>query len=191
MSFQKFAESKDIPSSTLKMYCCSDKSKRIPICTEGAGKTRNQALIPKHELKIFVKKMLRIGADFSTVTNQLRIEFGLNILQAHHQYYHRVRDMMTEAESNADLEETVGQEGSGSDGCTQHDVVKGGVCWRHGANLNTFDGSTASFGSDFDETTATLTLPNQRTYSRSSTSRGGRSNVPGEVTINCQEMVEV
>ena len=75
------------------------------------------------------------------------------------------------------------------EGCTNH-VKRGGVCWRHGANRNTHDESTA-FGSEFDMTTASKTLPNQRA-SRAAVREGHeRSSVPGEVTILCQEIVEV
>jgi len=64
------------------------------------------------------------------------------------------------------------------------------LCRRHGAYRNTHDGSTA-FGSEYEMTTATQTPPNQRA-SRDAT-RGGEkeTRVPGEVTILCQEIVEV
>jgi hypothetical protein len=77
-------------------------------------------------------------------------------------------------------------------GQSSNDDKRRGVCRRHGAYRNTYDESTA-FGSEFDKTTATLTVANhQRTYSSSSTTRGGRrSSVPGEVTILCQEIVVV
>mmetsp|Transcript_20596 Transcript_20596/g.34880 ORF Transcript_20596/g.34880 Transcript_20596/m.34880 type:complete len:249 (-) Transcript_20596:225-971(-) len=72
-----------------------------------------------------------------------------------------------------------------SDGCTNQ-VNKGGVCWRHGASRTHCDGSTA-FGSEYEKTTATLSLPNQSTAGASDESSTG---VPGEVVI-CQEIVEV
>ncbi len=76
-----------------------------------------------------------------------------------------------------------------SERCTNK-AVQGGVCCRHGAKRNTYDESTA-FGSEFDKTTATLTVANhQRTRSLFSMTRGG-SSVPEEVTILCQEIVEV
>ncbi len=56
--------------------------------------------------------------------------------------------------------------------------------------LFTRDESTG-FGSEYENTTVTLTPTNQGTYSRASTTRGRRSSVPGEVTILCQEIVEV
>jgi len=62
------------------------------------------------------------------------------------------------------------------------------VCWRHGANRNTHDESTA-FGSEFEMTTATQTLPNQRASRVAN--RGEGSSVPEEVAILCQEIVEV
>ena len=74
------------------------------------------------------------------------------------------------------------------EGCTNQ-TKRGGVCWRHGAYRNAQDESTA-FRSEYERTTATQTLPNQRT-SRSSLSESGRRSVPGEVTILCQEIVEV
>ena len=67
-----------------------------------------------------------------------------------------------------------------TEGCTNQ-VLRGGVCKRHGAN-----GSTA-FGSEYEETTAILNLPNQST---SGTSHERSNSVPREVVI-CQEIVEV
>eukprot|EP00984_Skeletonema_dohrnii_P021026 scaffold10402_cov64-Skeletonema_dohrnii-CCMP3373.AAC.2 len=75
-----------------------------------------------------------------------------------------------------------------SEGCTNKSV-KGGVCRRHGAKFNTQDQSTA-FGSEFEHTTATQTLPNQRDSRAAARGQGG-SIVPGEVTIPCQEFAEV
>eukprot|EP00984_Skeletonema_dohrnii_P028984 scaffold19265_cov75-Skeletonema_dohrnii-CCMP3373.AAC.2 len=60
---------------------------------------------------------------------------------------------------------------------------------RHGAYRNAQDESTA-FGSKFDETTATLSQPNQLASRTTIREEGGR-NVPGEVAILCQEVVEV
>ena len=75
-----------------------------------------------------------------------------------------------------------------SEGCT-HEAIKGGVCKRHGAYHNTHDESTA-FGSKYDETTATLTLPIQ--LASRATGRGLEEvHVPGEVTLLCQEIVGV
>ena len=76
-----------------------------------------------------------------------------------------------------------------SEGCANY-AVKGGVCRRHGANHTTNDESTA-FGAGFDMTSATRTLPNQRA-SRATVSEGQEGDrVPGEVTILCEEIVEV
>ena len=61
---------------------------------------------------------------------------------------------------------------------------------KHGAYHNAQDESTA-FGSEYENTTATQTLPNQRASSRSSLSESGRRIVPEEVTILCREIVEV
>eukprot|EP00984_Skeletonema_dohrnii_P000300 scaffold96_cov77-Skeletonema_dohrnii-CCMP3373.AAC.5 len=69
-----------------------------------------------------------------------------------------------------------------SEGCTNQ-AQNGGVCCRHGASRTPCDGST-TFGSEYEKTTATLTLP--------STANAGMSNErsTGEVVI-CQEIVEV
>jgi hypothetical protein len=65
------------------------------------------------------------------------------------------------------------------------------VCWRHGANRNPHNGSTA-FGSEFERTTATLPLRNHHHTSIAViTTHEEERNVPGEVTILCQEIVEV
>ena len=61
---------------------------------------------------------------------------------------------------------------------------------RHGANRTNNDESTV-FGSKFDMTTATLTLPNQRASRSTSREGQGGDSVPGEVAILCQEIVEV
>ena len=69
------------------------------------------------------------------------------------------------------------------EGCT-NGAVRGGVCIRHGAYRNTQDESTA-FGSEHqNSSTANSTLPNKR---------ASRSTLilPSEVTILCQEIVEV
>ena len=71
-----------------------------------------------------------------------------------------------------------------SAGCTNR-AQGGGVYKKHGAYRNEQDESTA-FGSELEKTTTTRTLPNQRS-SRSSE----RGSVPEEVTILCQEIVEV
>ena len=75
-----------------------------------------------------------------------------------------------------------------SEGCSNQ-AVRGGVCIRHGAYRNALDESTA-FGSEYEKTTATKTLPNQRA-SRSSLRESERISVPEEVTILCQETAEV
>jgi len=75
-----------------------------------------------------------------------------------------------------------------SEGCSNQSV-KGGVCKRHGAKIHTQDQSTA-FESEFEQTTATQTLPNQRASRAAARGQGG-SIVPGEVTIPCREFVEV
>ena len=75
-------------------------------------------------------------------------------------------------------------------GQSSNDDKRRGVCRRHGANRNTYDESTA-FGSEFDKTTATLTLPIERASRPAVRGRQDGSSVPGEVTILCQEIVEV
>jgi hypothetical protein len=77
---------------------------------------------------------------------------------------------------------------AGREGCANQ-AKRGGVCKRHGAFRSTNDESTA-FRSEFDMTTA-QTQPNQRA-SRSTAREGHEGhNVPGEVAILCQEIVEV
>ena len=68
----------------------------------------------------------------------------------------------------------------------RNQAQKGGVCWRHGANRNANDESTA-FGSEFEQTTAARTLPNDRATGPPIIEQG----VPGEVAILCQEIFEV
>jgi len=75
-----------------------------------------------------------------------------------------------------------------SEGCTNR-AKRGGVCWKHGAYRNTHYESTA-FGSEYDKTTATQTQPNQRAFRAAIRGQEGIS-VPEEVTILCQEIVEV
>ncbi len=75
-----------------------------------------------------------------------------------------------------------------SEGCTSQSR-KGGVCSKHGAYHNIQEESTA-FGSEYEMTTATQTLPNQRDASNAVRGVEG-SSVPGEVTIMCQEIEEV
>ena len=72
--------------------------------------------------------------------------------------------------------------------CTNQ-VVKGGVCIRHGAHRNKNDESTA-FGSEFDQTTTTPSQSNAHSPEASITGGGG-AKVPGEVAILCQEIYEV
>jgi len=74
-------------------------------------------------------------------------------------------------------------------GCTKQ-AQKGGVCIRHGAHHNTQDESTA-FGSEFEKTTVTQNLPNQRASTRAAIGGQEGRSVPGEVTIVCQEIVQV
>ena len=73
-----------------------------------------------------------------------------------------------------------------SGGCKNF-VVKKGVCIRHGANRANNDESTA-FGSGLDMTTSTQSLPSFR-----ATVRDGQKgdNVPGEVAVLCEEIVEI
>ena len=71
--------------------------------------------------------------------------------------------------------------------CT-NTVVKGGVCSRHGAYHNTNDESTA-FGSEFEQTTATLPQPNDHNSGPCIIGQEGR-RAPGEVAIVCQEILE-
>ena len=75
-----------------------------------------------------------------------------------------------------------------SEGCTNN-AKKGGVCIRHGAYQIAQDESTA-FGSKSELTTTTQTISHHRSYRAAIRGQGG-SNVPGEVTILCQEIAEV
>eukprot|EP00984_Skeletonema_dohrnii_P026615 scaffold15968_cov70-Skeletonema_dohrnii-CCMP3373.AAC.1 len=72
-----------------------------------------------------------------------------------------------------------------SEGCTNQ-AKRGGVCLRHGASRTPYDGSTA-FGSEYEKTTATLSLPHQSTADASNERSAG---IPGEVVI-CEQIVEV
>ena len=72
-------------------------------------------------------------------------------------------------------------------GCSNQ-VQRRGVCIKHGAYRNTQEESTA-FGSEFELTTATQTTPYRA--SRAAARGQEESTVPGEVTILCQEIVEV
>ena len=74
------------------------------------------------------------------------------------------------------------------EGCTKVSK-RGGVCNKHGAYRNAQDESTA-FGSEFEMTTTTQTPTNQRD-SGAIPICSGRRSVPGEVTILCEEIVEV
>ena len=60
---------------------------------------------------------------------------------------------------------------------------------RHGAYRNTQDESTA-FGSELELTTATQTIGHRRA-SRAAVRGQEENDVPGEVTILCEEIVEV
>ena len=73
-----------------------------------------------------------------------------------------------------------------AEGCLNQ-ARKGGLCWRHGPYRKTHDESTA-FGSELELTTATQS---HHRASRAAIRGQGGSNVPGEVTILCQEIVEV
>ena len=75
-----------------------------------------------------------------------------------------------------------------SEGCTNY-AQRGGLCRRHSAYRSTQDESTA-FGSEYEKTTATQTSTNK--CASGSAPRGlERGSVPEEVTILCQEIVEV
>jgi len=74
------------------------------------------------------------------------------------------------------------------EGC-MNQAVKGGMCWRHGAYRNTHDASTA-FGSEYEKTTATLTQTNQPDSRAANRGQEGIC-IPEEVTILCQQIVEV
>jgi len=65
--------------------------------------------------------------------------------------------------------------------------IQRGVCCRHGASRTLHDESTA-FRSEFEKTTATLTIPNQNNPAASDKRKS--SGIPEEVVI-CQEIVEV
>ena len=75
-----------------------------------------------------------------------------------------------------------------SEGCTNH-VVNGGVCKKHGAYRNAQDESTV-FGSELPLTTTTQTISHHRA-SRAVIRGQEGSAVPEEVTIICEEIVEV
>ena len=77
-----------------------------------------------------------------------------------------------------------------SEGCTTQ-AVKGGVCKRHGAHRNVLDESTAFGGSEFELTTATQTRSNRRASRVVMRGQEESTSVPEEVTIFCQEIVEV
>ena len=68
-------------------------------------------------------------------------------------------------------------------------LILGAGCQVPGAGENTNDESTA-FGSEFEQTTATRSHPNDRASEPSVRGRDGES-VPGEVAILCQEIYEV
>ena len=65
--------------------------------------------------------------------------------------------------------------------------MRGGVCWRHGANRAPNDASTA-FGTELDETLAPPSLPNQRNPTALPHERS--ASLPTEVVVT-QEIVEV
>jgi hypothetical protein len=71
-----------------------------------------------------------------------------------------------------------------SEGCTNK-AIKGGVCWRHGANRASNDVSTA-FGTEHDETAAPFSVTNHNSNTLHEQSAG----VPSEVLVT-QEIVEV
>ena len=75
-----------------------------------------------------------------------------------------------------------------SEGCINY-AKRRGVCWRHGAHHatnNNIDESTA-FGSEFEQTTVARSQSIEHATRPPVVARG----VPGEVTILCQEIVEV
>ena len=74
-----------------------------------------------------------------------------------------------------------------SEGCTNQSVRRG-LCCRHGAYLQ--DESTA-FGSKLEMTTATQTTISHQRASNAAVRGQEESSVPEEVTILCQEIVEV
>ena len=80
-----------------------------------------------------------------------------------------------------------------NEGCANI-AVKGGVCWRHGAKdlvkKNTNDESTA-FGSEFEQTTVARSQSDEHATGPPIVGQGVARGVPGEVTILCQEIVEV
>ena len=71
--------------------------------------------------------------------------------------------------------------------CTNNIDQNGGICKRHGASFTLHDETTA-FGSEFEKTTATLTIPNQNNPATADKRKS--SGIPEEVVI-CQEIVEV
>ena len=73
-----------------------------------------------------------------------------------------------------------------SEGCSNQ-ARREGVCKRHGASCTLHDETTA-FGSEFEKTTATLTIPNQNNPATADKRKS--SGIPEEVVI-CQEIVEV
>jgi hypothetical protein len=74
-------------------------------------------------------------------------------------------------------------------GCTNQSV-RGGVCRRHGVYRNKNEESTAFGSEEFEEATVARSQLNQQASEPSITERGGQS-IPGEVSIFCQEIVEV
>ena len=74
------------------------------------------------------------------------------------------------------------------EGCTTL-AKRGGVCIRHGASRNAQDES-AAFGSELQLTTTTQTICHHRA-SRAVIRGQEGSAVPEEVTIICEEIVEV
>ena len=75
-----------------------------------------------------------------------------------------------------------------SEGCTNQ-AKRGGVCKRHGAYRNA-QGESTAFGSELQLTTTTQTISHHRS-SRAAIRGQEGSAVPEEVTIVCEEIVEV
>ena len=77
-----------------------------------------------------------------------------------------------------------------SEGCTNK-AVKGGVCRRHGAYRNTNNDESTVFGSEFEQSTVARSQSNEHATGPQIIGPGVAQGVPGEVTILCQEIVEV
>ena len=76
------------------------------------------------------------------------------------------------------------------EGCTNY-AMRRGVCWRHGAYRNTNNDESTAFGSEFEQTTVARSKSNEHATGSPIIGQGVARDVPGEVTILCQEIVEV